>query len=82
MDPPISRLDLLVCRNLLIYFDTATQQDLLPRFHYALREDGFLFLGKAETLLTRSPLFRPIEARYRIFQRAAASPNDPLHPAP
>jgi two-component system CheB/CheR fusion protein len=69
VDPPISRQDLLVCRNLLIYFDTETQQQLLPRFHYALRDEGYLFLGKAETLMTRSLLFRPLEPRYRIFQR-------------
>jgi two-component system CheB/CheR fusion protein len=68
-DPPISRLDVLVCRNLLIYFDTDTQQQLITRFHYALRDESCLFLGKAETLMTRSLLFRPAEARYRIFQR-------------
>jgi two-component system CheB/CheR fusion protein len=69
VDPPISRLDVLICRNLLIYFDSDTQQQLLPRFHYALRDEGYLFLGKAETLMSRSLLFRPLEARYRIFQR-------------
>jgi two-component system CheB/CheR fusion protein len=68
-DPPISRLDILMCRNLLIYFDNATQNQLLSRFHYALRPEGYLFLGKAETLMTRSTLFRAIEPRYRIFQR-------------
>jgi two-component system CheB/CheR fusion protein len=68
-DPPISRLDLLICRNLLIYFDTETQQQILTRFHYGLRDDGCLFLGKAETLMTRSLLFRPLEPRFRIFQR-------------
>ena len=69
VDPPISRQDFLVCRNLLIYFDTETQQQLLPRFHYALREEGYLFLGKAETLMSRSMIFRPLEPRYRVFQR-------------
>src|SRR5205085_8865501 len=69
---PISRLDLLVCRNVLIYFDTETQQRLLKRFHYALRHDGYLFLGKAETLMSRSPMFRPVEPRHRIFQKATA----------
>src|SRR5262249_18343465 len=68
-DPPISRLDVMVCRNLLIYFDNPTQQQILTRFHYALRNDGFLFLGKAETLMARSLLFRPIEPRFRISQR-------------
>jgi two-component system CheB/CheR fusion protein len=68
-DPPISRLDLVVCRNLMIYFDLETQQQLLSRLHYALRDEGYLFLGKAETLMTRSLLFRPLEPRFRIFQR-------------
>lgn len=78
-DPPISRLDVLVCRNLLIYFDNDTQHQLLARFHYALRPQGFLFLGKAETLLSRSMLFRPVEPRFRIFQRAPhAGPTDGL----
>lgn len=69
---PISRLDVLVCRNVLIYFDTATQQQLLRRINYSLREDGFLFLGKAETLLSRSALFRIVEPRYRVFQKVPA----------
>lgn len=69
VDPPISRLDLLVCRNLLIYFDAETQQQILARFHYALREGGYLFLGRAETLMSRSLQFRPVEPRHRIFQR-------------
>jgi two-component system CheB/CheR fusion protein len=68
-DPPISRLDLLVCRNVLIYFDAETQQRILARFHYALRDDNCLFLGKAETLMARSLLFRAQEPRHRIFRR-------------
>lgn len=68
-DPPISRLDILVCRNLLIYFDTDAQQQILTRFHYGLRDDGWLFLGKAETLMTRSHLFAAQEPRFRIFRR-------------
>jgi two-component system CheB/CheR fusion protein len=76
-DPPISRLDVLVCRNLLIYFDGDTQQQILKRFHYALRHGGYLFLGKAETLMSRSTLFRPVEPRYRVFQRAGAPAAGP-----
>ncbi len=68
-DAPISRLDLLACRNTLMYFNTETQAMVLQRFHFALGEGGFLFLGKAETLLTQSALFRPVEARLRIFER-------------
>ena len=56
-DAPISRVDLLVCRNLLIYLETDTQNLVLPRLHYALVDDGCLFLGKAETQLGRSKLF-------------------------
>lgn len=72
-DPPMSRLDLLVCRNVLIYFDRDTQRHLFPCFHYALREEGLLFLGRAETLMARSPLFRPLDPRHRIFQRLPRS---------
>lgn len=68
-DPPISRLHLLVCRNLLIYFDSATQRQILTRLHYGIRNDGYLFLGKAETLMTRSALFQAVEPRFRIFQK-------------
>ncbi|MFN3649370.1 MAG: CheR family methyltransferase [Armatimonadota bacterium] len=68
-DPPISRLDLLVCRNVLIYLGREAQHQVLRRFHYALREGGCLFLGKAETLMTRSHLFEPLDSRYRIFRR-------------
>jgi len=66
---PISRVHVLVCRNLLIYFDAETQQQILQRFHYSLREDGFLFLGRAETLMSRSSLFTPVEPRLRIFRK-------------
>src|SRR5438270_4847340 len=53
-DAPISKIDLLVCRNTLMYFDSRTQERILSRFHFALRDGGFLFLGKAETLATHS----------------------------
>jgi two-component system, chemotaxis family, CheB/CheR fusion protein len=66
-DAPISRIDLLVCRNLLIYLEAETQDVVLPRLHYALAPDGFLFLGKAETQLARSALFKPVEMKHRIF---------------
>ena len=67
-DPPIARLDVLVCRNVLIYFDSAAQQQLLKRFHYAVGNEGLLFLGKAGTLMSRSALFRPVDVRHRIFR--------------
>jgi two-component system, chemotaxis family, CheB/CheR fusion protein len=68
-DAPISRIDLLVCRNLLIYLETETQNTVLPRLHYALVDDGCLFLGKAETQLARSKLFAPIDMKHRLFRK-------------
>jgi two-component system CheB/CheR fusion protein len=67
-DAPISRLDLLVCRNTLMYFNTETQAGIAARLHFALRPDGFLFLGKAETVVGQSRLFAPLDVKYRIFR--------------
>ena len=77
-DAPISKVDLLLCRNTLMYLNAETQERVLRRFHFALKDSGVLFLGKAETLLTRSQLFVPIEARHRLFRRV---PSDPTLPA-
>jgi two-component system CheB/CheR fusion protein len=74
-DAPISNIDLLVCRNVLIYLDTATQNRVLPRLHYALSDGGFLFLGKAETLLARSLLFEPLSIKDRIFRKIPRASN-------
>lgn len=70
VDPPPQGLHLIACRNVLIYFDRATQETLFQRFHDALAPGGFLVLGKVETLLgpTRS-LFSAVDARERIFRR-------------
>lgn len=68
-DAPISHLDLLVCRNTLMYFNAEAQKRLLPRFHFALNEQGVLFLGKAEMLLTHSDLFVPLELKHRVFTK-------------
>jgi two-component system CheB/CheR fusion protein len=68
-DAPISRLDLLICRNTLIYFTAEAQERILARFHYALKDDGFLFLGRAEMLLTHSALFMPADLKQRIFTK-------------
>ena len=67
-DAPISRLDLLVCRNTLMYFNAETQAKILDRFHFALNNNGILFLGKAEMLLSHSNLFVPIILPHRIFR--------------
>jgi two-component system CheB/CheR fusion protein len=70
-DAPISRLDLLVCRNALMYFTAEAQGRILARFHYALNDDGYLFLGRAEMLLTHGALFTPVELKQRIFSKVA-----------
>jgi two-component system, chemotaxis family, CheB/CheR fusion protein len=68
-DAPISRLDLLVCRNALMYFNVETQSHVIDRFHFALREGAFLFLGKAEMLLSVGDQFEVVSMRQRIFRR-------------
>jgi two-component system CheB/CheR fusion protein len=68
-DPPISRLDLLVCRNTLMYFNADAQRRILARFHFALKDTGFLFLGRAEMLLTHSHLYTPLDLGHRVFAK-------------
>ena len=70
-DAPISRLDLLVCRNTLMYFNAEAQSRIVARFHFALNERGCLFLGKAEMLLTYGQFFTPIDLGHRLFSRSA-----------
>jgi two-component system CheB/CheR fusion protein len=69
-DAPISRIDLLTCRNLLMYFNAETQARILARFNFALEEHGILFLGHAEMLLTQSSLFNPVDLKWRFFAKA------------
>lgn len=71
-DPPFSRLDLISCRNLLIYLDQALQRHVVPLFHYALKPCGFLLLGASETIGAASDLFELIDKRYKIYKRKAA----------
>lgn len=68
-NPPFSRLDLVSCRNLLIYLNSELQQKLIPLFHYALNPNGFLFLGKSESVGPFNNLFEPVDKRWRIFRR-------------
>ena len=70
-DAPISRIDLLTCRNTLMYFNTETQDRILDRFHYALNDRGYLFLGKAETLMTYNDSFIPVDLKRRIFAKVS-----------
>jgi two-component system CheB/CheR fusion protein len=74
-DPPISRIDLLASRNTLMYFDTETQKRILHDFHFALRDDGYLFLGKSEALAAKTNLFAPIDARRRVFAKIPRRAN-------
>jgi two-component system CheB/CheR fusion protein len=68
-DAPISRIDLLVCRNTLMYFTAETQAQVLRRFHFALSEDGLLLLGKSEMLTTHGDLFTPLDLKWRVFRK-------------
>ncbi len=69
MDPPFTKLDLVSCRNLLIYLTPELQKKLLPLFHYSLNPGGFLFLGSAETIGGFSNLFTPLDGRSRLYRR-------------
>jgi two-component system CheB/CheR fusion protein len=69
MDPPFTKLDILVCRNLLIYMTPELQKKLLPLFHYSLRPGGVLFLGSAETINDFTNLFTPLAIKSRIFRK-------------
>jgi two-component system, chemotaxis family, CheB/CheR fusion protein len=68
-DAPISRIDLLISRNALMYFTAETQARILAHFNFALKETGFLFLGKSEMLITHADLFTPVNVRARVFRK-------------
>lgn len=70
-DPPISKLDLLICRNVMIYFNRKTQADILDRFHFALQDNGFLFLGETEVVTNRQQIFNPISLMHKVYVKAA-----------
>jgi two-component system, chemotaxis family, CheB/CheR fusion protein len=70
-DAPISRIDLLVSRNALMYFTPETQAQILNHFNFSLNDTGYLFLGKSEMLLTHSELFKPYNLKWRMFKRVA-----------
>ncbi|WP_417715139.1 CheR family methyltransferase [Pseudonocardia sulfidoxydans] len=69
-DAPISRIDLLVCRNTLMYFNAETQARILARFHFGLSDPGVLFLGKAEMLLSHGATVMPVDLKRRTFRKA------------
>jgi two-component system CheB/CheR fusion protein len=77
-DPPFSKLDLLCCRNLMIYFGPELQQRVLTVFHYSLKPDGLLFLGSSESIGSASDYFFPLEKKLKIFRRRTVT--DSLYP--
>jgi two-component system CheB/CheR fusion protein len=79
MDPPFTRLDILICRNLLIYLAPELQKKLLPLFHYSLNPGGILFLGSSETIGAFTELFVPLNIKSRLFRRRESLlPAEPL----
>ena len=74
-DAPISRLDLLTCRNTLMYFNADLQSRILHNFHFALNDRGLLFLGRAETMQRHDDLFAPVDLRQRVFAKVTPHPS-------
>jgi chemotaxis methyl-accepting protein methylase/signal transduction histidine kinase/chemotaxis response regulator CheB len=70
-DPPFSKVDLVSCRNVLIYFDQALQKRVVPTFHYALNQPGFLLLGRAENIAGFTQLFQPVDKANKTFARTS-----------
>lgn len=68
-DPPFSHLDLVSCRNVLIYFNTNLQRRIIPIFHYSLNQGGYLFLGKSESIGQLDDLFIPVNKKWKIYKR-------------
>jgi two-component system CheB/CheR fusion protein len=68
-DPPFSRLDLVSCRNLMIYVDSVLQKKIIPLFHYTLNPGGILFLGTSESIGDYTGLFQPLNSKWKLFER-------------
>jgi two-component system CheB/CheR fusion protein len=84
-DPPFSRMDLVACRNVLIYLEPVLQQRLMPMLHYALRPNGYLWLGSSETIGTFRELFHLEDSRHKIYAKRPAATRLaqlPLTPSP
>lgn len=77
-DPPFTKLDIISCRNLLIYFGPELQKKLFPIFHYSLKPDGVLFLGSSETIGRYTDLFKILDKKWKIFRRK--STRERSHP--
>ena len=72
-DPPFSRLDIISCRNLLIYFEPRLQKKVFPVFHYALKPGGYLYLGASESIGGFTDLFEPLDKKHKIYTKKAAT---------
>lgn len=81
-DPPFSKLDLISCRNLFIYMNSALQLRLLDTFHYALRPGGYLFLGTSEGVTQRTKLYETVDKKHRIYRRKDVEASPPGLPMP
>ncbi|MDN5941789.1 MAG: PAS domain-containing protein [Nitrospira sp.] len=77
-DPPFSRMDLISCRNLLIYLEPSLQQKAIPTFHYALKQGGLLFLGASESIGGFTELFEPADKKHKLYVKKAA-PTPAFH---
>ena len=71
-DPPFSHMDLVSCRNVLIYLEAATQRKIMPMFHYALKPHGLLVLGSSESIGSSTDLFEPADHKYKIYRKKPA----------
>lgn len=81
-NPPFLNLDLIICRNLLIYFDNRLQQQIFPVFHYSLNPQGLLFLGKAESIGHFSDLFSTIDGKNKLYLRKRGGATNPFRYKP
>lgn len=79
-DPPFLNIDLISCRNLLIYFNADLQNRVVPLFHYALRPGGYLFLGASEHVSQHEDLFSPVDKAHRLFQRTGQARRPTVFP--
>jgi two-component system CheB/CheR fusion protein len=77
-DPPFSKLDLISCRNMLIYLEADVQKRILSLFHFALNEGGYLFLGRSETVNQQSTLFEPVSRKLRLYRRLGGRKAGPI----
>ena len=71
-DPPFSKMDVICCRNLLIYLESEPQKKIIPLLHYALKPGGLLFLGTSETIGDATDLFAIVDKKWKIYQRREA----------